>query len=110
MTSHFRTHGVRAALVAAAVFLVTTTPGCDSGLDDETFDKISTGMTVDQVEGILGAGEREDVGGVSISGAGVAGGSPSQSTTKTFSWKSGGKQIVVEFKDEKVVSKRKIGF
>jgi hypothetical protein len=32
------------------------------------------------------------------------------SKTKTFSWKSGNKQIVVETRDEKVIAKRKIGF
>ena len=100
------------ALVAAAVCLLAVLPlaGCESKVSDENFDRITTGMTRDQVEAFMGEGEREDVSGVSISGAGIAGGSPAQPTTKTFSWKDGQKQIIVEFKDEKVISKRKAGF
>ncbi len=96
-----------AALCSLAVF---TAPGCDDKVSDENFEKITLGMRYDQVQGFMGEGEREDVSGTSISGAGIAGGSPNVATTKTFSWKSGNKQIVVETKDEKVIAKRKVGF
>jgi hypothetical protein len=100
------------ALVAVAVCLFAALPlaGCESKVSDENFDRITAGMTRDQVEAFMGEGQSEDVGGVSISGAGIAGGSPVQSTTKTFSWKDGQKQIIVVFKDDKVDHKSKLGF
>ena len=96
-----------AALCACAALLSS---GCSEKVSDENYEKIQVGMGLDQVQGFMGEGEREDVSGVSISGAGIAGGSPAVSKTKTFTWKSGNKQIVVETRDEKVVSKRKVGF
>jgi hypothetical protein len=100
------------ALTAAAVCLIAAflAPGCTEKVSDENFEKITLGMGLDQVQGFMGEGEREDRGGTSISGAGIAGGSPNIPTTKTFSWKSGNKQIIVETKDEKVIAKRKVGF
>jgi hypothetical protein len=84
--------------------------GCTDAVSEESFTQITPGMTRSQVEGILGAGEKEDRSGVSISGAGIAGGSAAGSSTTTYSWKSGQKQIIVEFKDDKVVHARKLNF
>ena len=99
-------------LIAVAICLlaVLTAPGCEEKVSDENFEKITLGMGLDQVQGFMGDGQQEDVSGVTISGAGIAGGSPNVSTTKTFSWKSGNKQIIVETRDEKVIAKRKLGF
>ncbi len=99
---------VLAAVVCFAAAMLV--PGCSEKVSDENFEKITLGMGYDQVTGFMGEGEQEDVSGVSISGAGIAGGSPAVPKTKTFTWKSGNKQIVVETRDEKVISKRKIGF
>jgi|SoiMethySBSTD1v2_1073268.scaffolds.fasta_scaffold428536_2 hypothetical protein len=100
--------GVAAALglILAAVLM----PGCEAAVSDESYDQITVGMTFDQVKNILGEGTKEDVSGVTISSGGIAGGSANTPTTKTYSWKSGGKQIIIEFKDEKVLNKRKAGF
>ncbi len=99
---------------AAAVLVVAMAallmPGCEAAVSDESFDQITTGMTYDQVKNILGEGTKEDVSGVTISSGGIAGGSANTPTTTTYSWKSGGKQIVIEFKDQKVLNKRKMGF
>lgn len=98
---------IAAALCTAGVLMAA---GCEERVSDENFEKISVGMGLDQVQGFMGEGEQEDVGGVSISGAGIAGGSPAASKTKTFSWKAKNRQIIVETRDEKVISKRKVGF
>jgi hypothetical protein len=78
---------------------------------DENYEAITQGMTVDEVERILGAGEQQTSGGVGISGAGVMGGSNDASSDRqVYLWKGEGKQIIVTFKDGKVVSKNKTGF
>ena len=99
-------------LVATLVLILAAMlmPGCESNVSDETFDQITTGMTYDQVKNLLGEGTKEDVSGVTISSGGIAGGSANTPTTKTYSWKSGSKQIVIEFREEKVLNKRKVGF
>ncbi len=92
-------------VVAALGILV----GCQERVSNENFDKISVGMTKDQVEHILGKGKRQDVGGVSISGSGIAGQAGGPGDTPTFIWESNGKEISVTFKDGKVISKGKAG-
>jgi hypothetical protein len=96
-----------AVLCTLAVLVI---PGCGDKVTDENFDRITVGMSLDQVQTFMGEGESEDVGGVSISGAGILGGSPAVSKTKTFSWKSGNKAIIIETREEKVITKRKLGF
>ncbi|MBL9032914.1 MAG: hypothetical protein JNM80_14555 [Phycisphaerae bacterium] len=99
---------VLAALaLAASIFLV----GCEDKFTQENFDKIANGMTLDQVEAILGEGTKEESGGFSVSGAGI---SQSQgekySKSRVYSWKDGGKLIVVTLTEDKVTSKTKSGF
>ncbi|GJQ30125.1 MAG: hypothetical protein HBSAPP03_20090 [Phycisphaerae bacterium] len=77
---------------------------CDDKLSQENFDKITIGMTEGQVQGILGKGERLDVGGMSISGAGVASGAARNSQV-TYEWKKKNTMISITFADGKVVQK-----
>ena len=73
------------------------------------YDAINIGMTLVQVEGIMGgAGEKQEVSGTSISGAGLAG--SSRSTQDIYVWKSGLNEISVTVVADKVVSKSKSGF
>jgi hypothetical protein len=69
-------------------------------------------MSLQEVQSILGEGEQDTTGGFSIGAGGAMGSSSSAgSARQTYTWKdNGNKQIVIEFKDMKVVSKRKIGF
>ncbi|MFN0131198.1 MAG: hypothetical protein ACKVW3_01495 [Phycisphaerales bacterium] len=96
------------ALVAG---LMLVAAGCEEKLTQETYDQVTSGMTLAQVEGILGEGTKEESGGYSVSGAGI---SQSQgeknSKTRVYSWKDGGKQIVVTFAEDKMVAKTKSGF
>lgn len=101
---------IRNGLFAAFAGVCLTLAGCTEAVSEENFTQITNGMTRSQVEDILGAGEKEDRSGVSISGAGIAGGSASTPTTTTYSWKSGQKQIIIEFKDDKVINARKLNF
>ena len=93
--------------LAASVLLLVA---C-SKVSEENYDKVTTGMTLSQVERILGKGDQDTTGGVSISSGGVMGGSSSaNSRRQTYTWKDGQKQVVIEFMDDKVLNKRKINF
>jgi hypothetical protein len=98
---------VRLVFAALACALLTA---C-AKVNDDTYAKIQDGMSLSKVQSILGEGEKEESAGTSISATGLAGASSSaMSKRQTYSWKDGDKQIVIEFVDDKVVSKRKIGF
>jgi len=76
--------------------------GCGKpGLTKDNYDKISDGMTLAQVEKLLGPGKK----GGSIAGAigEIAG------QGAAYLWEDGDKKITVVFKDDKVISKTQIG-
>lgn len=98
------------ALAASSLLVLG---GCGDKLNDENYNAITVGMTKGEVEKLLGeSGERQEVSGVSISAAGVAGGSRSSGDQFTYVWKSsnGVKEISITTKDGKVISKSKVGF
>lgn len=94
----------RPVLTLLAASLTLALVACEDKVTQENFDKITLGMTEGQVQGILGKGERLDVGGMSISGAGIAGGASPNSQT-TYEWKSKNTMISVTFDGGKVVQK-----
>jgi hypothetical protein len=94
--------GLMAAACGAVVALLVA---CGGDVSQENYDKIQTGMTLDQVEQVLGPGEDQTASGVEISSSGMAGRSR-EDRTKTYLWKDGAKQIIVEFEQGKVTAKR----
>lgn len=97
------------AAVAIVAFVSVALPSCgEDKVNASNYDAITVGMTLGQVEGIMGKGEKQEVSGVSISGAGVAG--SARSTQDIYVWKSGLKEISVTIVADKVVSKSKAGF
>jgi hypothetical protein len=104
-------------LVPAAILLVLclSLPACrPSKVTPENYDKISTGMTRQEVEALLGPGQKEEGG----DGAGVAAqfgvnaglGEQRGKAPDTYAWESNGKTIKVYFSDGKVTNKQKEGF
>jgi outer membrane protein assembly factor BamE (lipoprotein component of BamABCDE complex) len=90
----------RAVVVALLAFaLAACAAGCASKVSQSSYDKIQPGMTVAEVEGILGKG------GVFTASAGLAIGDVSFSIKS----KDGQKQITVIFRGDKVVSKTQTG-
>lgn len=89
--------------IALGLSLLGAIAGCNDKLTSENYAKIENGMSLSQVQKFLGKGERLEVGGMSISGAGVAGGS-AQSSQTSYNWRKGNKEIVVTFENGKVVS------
>jgi len=69
--------------------------GCGSKVTKSKFDQIKTGMTLAQVEGILGKGTESTGAAGAI--AGLAG------SAKVVTWKDGDKTITVTFANDKVV-------
>ncbi len=98
---------VRATMLAAVMAGFTVLAACDDKINDDTYTQIKVGMSQDEIENLMGgSGTRLEVGGTSISGAGVAGGAASNSQT-TYEWKKGHKIISVTFANKKVVSMSK---
>jgi len=97
-----------AALACAAMVLVGG--GCESKMTTENFAKIKKGMTLAEVQTILGSSGEEDSSptGMTISGAGI-GGSSKESKEKIYVWKEEGVTITVVIVDGKVAEARQAG-
>jgi hypothetical protein len=100
----------RTALVAALCLLAGA---CGKNrVTKANFDKITDGMTLSEVEAILGKGERETGDATNIAaGAGVhiPGAEESRSSAKGYFWEHGNKKITIHFANDKVLAKRQEG-
>jgi len=94
-------------MVAALVLVLPVLGGCESKVTSENFDQISTGLSLDQVEQILGSGTDITPSGVGVGTSGLM--DRSTSRTRLYSWRDGNAEITVTFKDGQVLDKRKIG-
>jgi hypothetical protein len=92
----------RHILVGLAVvgLLAIMMPGCGSKVSKGNYEKIKEGMTVSEVEDILGKGKKEG-GEVKILGVTVSG--------EAYVWEDGDKKITVVFKDGKVTQMAAVG-
>lgn len=90
-----------AAVLGAAVLL----GACEQKVTLTNYDKIGNGMSLSQVQNILGSGEDATASGTSISYGGVA--DSKTSNEKTMVFKGGSLTVTVIFKDGKVVQKSK---
>ena len=102
----------RAALVVCVICLAVA--GCkgNKSLTQENFDKINAGMSLADVQALLGGPGDEDVElnlaqGSSVAGAVGVGGTlesmtPTRSSTKWYTWGSSSKNIKVAFLEGKV--------
>ncbi|MCC6971890.1 MAG: hypothetical protein IT434_16895 [Phycisphaerales bacterium] len=91
--------------------LVLVLAACDAAISQGTYDQIQKGMTLGEVESILGGkGEEQANAGMSI-GAGGTVGSTTATKTKTYVWRAAGrKEISVTFdEDMKVKDKNSAG-
>ncbi len=90
-------------LIAVAVLglVFAAVSGCGSKVSKSNYDKIETGMTLSQVEGILGKGtEKAGLAGAIGKVAGSA---------KVMTWGDEKKSITVTFANDKVVAKAQQG-
>ena len=96
----------------SAVFLV----GCGSSISMSNYDKIESGMTIEEVESILGKGEEQASSSINIPSKSISipgGGNISTSGMSTSAnamvWKDGTKVISIMFSDGKVMGKSQLG-
>jgi hypothetical protein len=99
--------------------LVLTLSGCASKITKANFDKVQNGMSLNEVEKILGEGTEYrggtgvglqfgvDAGG-GLGGGGVGGGGGG-SGRQTYMWESDNASITVYFQDGKVANKSSKG-
>lgn len=100
-------HTLRAVCLLA---LALSFSGCESKLTQENYAKVVDGLTVSEVESILGDGEEQDSGGYGIGSSGMIDHSSSRkSSQRVFVWDDGTLQIIITFTDGKVTSKRQTG-
>jgi hypothetical protein len=89
--------------------LLASLAGCESKITKTNYDQITTGMTLGEVEKLLGSGTLDaQPGAVSISSAGVAD-TAKGSNEQTYTWRDGSAEVIITFTDGKVVQKRQSG-
>ncbi len=98
-------------VILTALVTLTTLTACEDKISSKSYDQITLGMTLSDVERLLGAkGEKQDTGGASISASGIVGGPNKSSTQTVYVWKKGMKEISVTIQDGKVTAMGKAGF
>jgi hypothetical protein len=96
----------RAGQVFAIGVLLFVLAGCKSKITKENFDKISDGMSLFEVEKILGQGTKVgDGSGVAAQFGVDVGAAKTAGNAEHYTWESDGKVIDVYFKDGKVARK-----
>jgi hypothetical protein len=99
----------RTLALLAAILAVAFLTGCEPTVTQENYDQIELGMTLGQIEQILGRGREEKIpSGVGISGAGLLSGGRA-STQRMYVWEDGYRRIVITFEDGKAVAKNSSG-
>lgn len=100
---------IRIMLILLVCLLV---PACKSKVNKANYDKVKVGMTLEEVEKILGKGEKETGDGSNVAGQfGVAIDTPPTSGGgDVYSWESGDNTIRLTFRGGKLVHKQATGF
>lgn len=100
---------VRFVLLLCVCFLL---PACQSKVNKANYDKVKEGMTLEEVERLLGKSSKETGDGSNVAGQfGVA--LPSAATSgggDVYTWESGNNTIRLTFRDAKLVHKQATGF
>ncbi len=103
---------VRRTCLGLALVSCLMLSGCSGKVNKANYDKVNTGMTVSEVEGILGKGEEQASTGVGIPG--IAGEIPGVGniaipgggmSAKVVKWQDGNRIITITFVGDKVMTK-----
>lgn len=86
-------------------------PACKSKVTKDNFDKVKEGMSLEDVEKLLGKGNKETGDGSNVAGQfGVAMPSvPVMGGGDVYTWESGDKTIRITFRQNKVIHKTASG-
>lgn len=87
-------------------------PACKSKVNKTNYDKVKVGMTLAEVEKILGKGSKETGDGSNVAGQfGVAiEAAPTVGGGDVYTWESGDNTIRLTFRSGKLVHKHATGF
>ncbi len=107
MPQTHRTIALSFAVASAA--LLAALSGCGGSVSQSGYDKVQTGMTQEQVEGILGTDKEKMATNMGTSGMNVGGVTVPRLPPKVLIWTIGSKTITITFKDDKVSSKAETG-
>lgn len=88
--------GLIAPLVVVALLLAGPV-GCSAKVTRDNYDRIADGMTVDEVEDVLGASGDRMSAGIAVGDLELTG--------EKYEWRSGDARIIVIFKDGRAVAK-----
>lgn len=110
-------HSLWSAVPAVvAVMVVAPMEGCEKKLTTENLAQIKNGMTLDEVEHILGKGSEVTDGTASSVAAGMVNAIPGAGAKakpikdrRVYQWKEDRKELTVTFEDGKVVDKGSFG-
>ena len=75
--------------------------GCGSPINKSNYERIENGMTVSQVEGILGRGTEQSSSDASFAGMSMS--------AKQIVWQEGNQIITITFMNDKVQAKAQLG-
>ena len=92
----------RASICFAVTLCLFVLVGCGGGVDAPTYNKVTVGMSLQEVEVLLGTGQPLAVEDIELAGEG---GRVSIKPLKGRSWMSGSAVVVILFQDDKVVGK-----
>jgi hypothetical protein len=75
--------------------------GCGSPISKSNYDRIETGMSISEVQGILGKGSEQASSDASFGGISM--------NAKQMTWQDGNRIITVTFMNDKVQGKAQMG-
>ncbi len=95
------------ALVLALAVSALTLGACEKKVSADNLNQIQDGMSLNDVAKIMGgSGTKEaKAEGTSLDGGGTLSNRGNASVEDTYVWKDGAKEIVVTFRDGKVINK-----
>jgi hypothetical protein len=106
---------MKPALWITAPVLLVALAGCKSKLTMDNYTSVKNGMTLDEVENLLGPGEKQTEGQAASIASGMVGGIPGAggkkppSTRELFLWKEDRVEVSVTFESGKVIDKNQRG-
>ncbi len=84
-------------IILSCLFLA----GCGSPINKSNYERIENGMTISQVEGILGKGSEQASSDASFAGMSMS--------AKQMVWQEGNQIITITFMNDKVQGKAQVG-
>ena len=100
----------RLILSLCVAVLLVLSAGCEDTVTLDSFDQITVGMDITEVESIMGGeGELQQASGVGIGAGGMIEKQSDTSNNRDYLWGDENIGILVKFKDGKVYFKQKMG-